>query len=176
MKKSFIVLVIIVSILAISGIIYLIVENNIPTILSILNLFITAFLWLYFNKKFEEFKKTSDKKFQSYSELINLAKSFTNDPSLTSKDLIVMQKKFIEKYNNEILPFWPKKVVEAVQDFLFHSWTKFVRADQNLHTKSLLNIIQVIRSDLWLEKLNQEIIEFHAINDDNFKNKSSKVV
>ncbi len=178
MKKYFIIFVIILfsSIICLWYLIYL---NNtkidyIPTTISILSIIITGLLWFNFNKKFDEFKKTSDKKFQSYSELINLAKSFTNDPSLTYEDSIQMQKKFIEKYNNEILPFWPKNVVETVQKFLFNSWTNFVKAEENLQTKALFDIVQEIRKDLWLEKLNQENIEFHAINVNNLKDKLSK--
>lgn len=123
---------------------------------------------LFGSKKFDKYKRTYDKKFESYSELINLAKPFISDPWLDFKEAKDISNRFIAKYNNEILPFAPREVVESVQNFLFYSWTKF--ANENNQTKALTWIIQAIRKDLWLEKLDWNNIEFHAINEDALKN------
>lgn len=130
----------------------------------ILSAFISTCVSYYFNKKAEINRIRFDKKLESYSRLINLAKAFMNDPSLQKENAKQMANEFIEKYNNEILPFAPKNVVVAVQEFLFNSWTKY--ADSNSQTKSLIGVIQAIRKDLELENLDEWKIEFHAINED----------
>jgi len=124
------------------------------------------------NKEFENYKRNSDKKIESYTELINLTKPFLNDPALTFKEAKNLSKLFIEKYNNEILPFAPKEIVDEVQGFLFNAGTKFANTDSK--TKSLFKIIQAIRKDLGLKRLDLETLEFHTINEEQLRKVYSK--
>lgn len=149
-------------------------SEYLPYIIPILSLILTAFIWFYFNKKFESYKIKTDKKIISYSELINFSRAFTKDPSLSYDENVEMAKNFITKYHNEILPFAPKDVVYSIQDFLYNSWTNYLSTSRNNQTKSLFNIIKYIRKDLGLEPLDLEKIEFHSINEINFKKHTSK--
>lgn len=141
--------------------------TDIIAVISILFSALALYIGHKNNKEFEKYKKTFDKKFESYSDLIALTKPFLNDPALNFKDAKDLAKRFIEKYNNEILPFAPKEIVDAVQEFLYNSWTMV--AGSNVQTKALTGIIQAIRKDLNLDALDLEKIEFHTVNESGLK-------
>lgn len=127
-------------------------------------------IWIryYFNTKFENYKKTSEKKFESYSELINFARPFLSDPWITNfQEARELSLNFFRKYNNEILPFAPKDVVYSVQNFLFNSWTKY--ANSGTQIDAFNEMIDTIRKDLWLQPLDWKKVEFHTLNEDELK-------
>lgn len=127
-------------------------------------------IWVgyYFNTKFEIYKKTSEKKFESYSELINFARPFLSDPWITNfNEARELSLNFFQKYNNEILPFAPREVVYSVQNFLFNSWTKY--ANTGIQLDAFNKMIDAIRKDLWLQPLDWKEVEFHTLNEDGLK-------
>ena len=127
-------------------------------------------IWVghYFNTKFETYKKTSEKKFESYSELINFARPFLSDPWITNfAEAKELSLSFFQKYNNEILPFAPREVVYSVQNFLFNSWTKY--ANPGIQLDAFSKMIDAVRNDLWLQPLDWKEVEFHTLNEDELK-------
>ena len=125
-------------------------------------------IWYYYNKKIEIYKKTSEKKFASYTELINFARPFMSDPWIINfEEAKKLSLSFFQKYNNEILPFAPRDVVYAAQNFLFNSWTKY--ANPGIQLDAFSKLINTIRKDLWLEPLDWKEVEFHALNEEELR-------
>jgi len=56
-----------------------------------------------------------------------MARSFLNDPNLTEEEIIKNQKRFIEKYYNEIMVSAPKEIIKS--DNLLRAIRKDLKLD-----------------------------------------------
>jgi len=121
----------------------------VPLLSAVIGGGVVAFINYYFDiqKRREELKEEFKRK--AYGEFIDMARSFLNDPNLTEEEIIKNQKRFIEKYYNEIMVSAPKEIIKSVEDFFNTVSIAYVNEDER--TKAIDNLLRAIRKDLKLD-------------------------
>ena len=120
----------------------------IPLLSAIIGGSIVAFVnfKLDVRKKREELKEEFKRK--AYGEFIDMARSFLNDPNLSKEEIIERQKKFIEKYYNEIMVSAPREIIKLIEDFF--ETVSIAYANEDEKTKAVDKIVRAMRKDLGL--------------------------
>lgn len=94
-----------------------------------------------------------ERKIKAYGEFLEKAKGFLNDPCTSKDDSLILQKKFIKKYYNEIWISGSEEVIKAVNDFFNSVSISYANEDQK--TKALRELTLKIREDLGLKASNE---------------------
>lgn len=90
-----------------------------------------------------------ERKIKAYSEFLEKAKGFLNDPCTNRNDSLILQKKFIKKYYNDIWISGSEEVIKAVNGFFNSVSISYANEDEK--TKALKELTLKIREDLGLK-------------------------
>ena len=128
--------------------------------------------WLDVKKKREELKEEFKRK--AYGEFIDMARSFLNDPTLSKGEIIKRQRKFIEKYYNEIMVSAPGEVIKSIEKFF--DTVSITYANEDEKTKAVDDVLRVMRKDLGLDDVAElkRLFKAYTPNIENINEKKSK--
>jgi len=118
-------------------------------IVAIIVAIVTSVVNYWFIKKQGIMESTRERKIKAYSEFLEKAKGFLNDPCINKNEALLLQKKFIKKYYNEIWVSGSEEVILGVNDF-FDSVSISI-ANDDKKTKALRDLTLKIREDLGLD-------------------------
>ncbi len=103
--------------------------------------------FLIVKRKFRELERTQ--KIRAYSEFLDKARGFLNDPNLSFDQAFHFQMEFIKKFYNEIWISASDKVIREINKFFETVSITYVNEDEK--TKALNDLILAIREDLGLK-------------------------
>jgi hypothetical protein len=89
-----------------------------------------------------------NQKIKAYSEFLDMARGFLNDPTLNFDESLNSQKNFIKKFYNEIWVSASSDVIKKINGFF--ETVSITHANENDQTKALNDLILAIRADLGL--------------------------
>lgn len=99
-----------------------------------------------FNYLFTKDKEKRDIKIKSYSSLLDNARAFLDDPSLSKEQRREVKKEFLKKYYNDIILFADKNVQNKTEDFIKTGGVSATNPSEQVI--KLGKIINAIRKDL----------------------------